>query len=108
MRKPPRCGDRQLCPVTACSSTGELSSDDEIEKPHESDDDDEEESGPFEQTETKPLKLPSGVVIKVEKGPLAVGGGETSETDCTKNCSGSEGEGDDGRPLPPVRQKWLR
>ena len=45
----------------------ELSSDDEIEKPHESDDDDEEESGPFEQTETKPLKLPSGVVIKVEK-----------------------------------------
>ena len=45
----------------------ELSSDDEIEKPHKSDDDDEEESGPFEQTETKPLKLPSGVVIKVEK-----------------------------------------
>ena len=45
----------------------ELSSDDEIEKPHESDDDDEEESGPFEQTETKPLKLPSRVVIKVEK-----------------------------------------
>ena len=45
----------------------EFSSDDEIEKPHESDDDDEEESGPFEQTETKPLKLPSGVVIKVEK-----------------------------------------
>ena len=45
----------------------ELSSDDEIEKPHESDDDNEEESGPFEQTETKPLKLPSGVVIKVEK-----------------------------------------
>ena len=45
----------------------ELSSDDEIEKPHESDDDDLEESGPFEQTETKPVKLPSGVVIKVEK-----------------------------------------
>ena len=45
----------------------ELSSDNEIEKPHESDDDDEEESGPFEKTETKPLKLPSGVVIKVEK-----------------------------------------
>ena len=45
----------------------ELSSDDEIEKPHESDDDDEEENTPFEQTETKPLKLPSGVVIKVEK-----------------------------------------
>ena len=45
----------------------ELSSDDKIEKPHESDDDDLEESGPFEQTETKPLKLPSGVVIKVEK-----------------------------------------
>ena len=45
----------------------ELNSDDEIEKPHESDDDDEEESGPFEQTETKPLKLPSGVVIKVKK-----------------------------------------
>ena len=45
----------------------ELSSDDEIEKPHELDDDDEEESGPFEQTETKPLKLPSRVVIKVEK-----------------------------------------
>ena len=45
----------------------ELSSDDEMEKPHESDDDDEEESGLFVQTETKPLKLPSGVVIKVEK-----------------------------------------
>ena len=45
----------------------ELSSDDKIEKPHESDDDDQEESGPFVQTETKPLKLPSGVVIKVEK-----------------------------------------
>ena len=45
----------------------ELSSDNAIEKPHESDDDDEEESGPFEQTETKPLKMPSGVVIKVEK-----------------------------------------
>ena len=45
----------------------ELSSDEEIEKPHESDDDDEEESRPFEQTETKPQKLPSGVVIKVEK-----------------------------------------
>ena len=45
----------------------ELSSDDEIEKPHESDDDDEEESRPFEQTETNPLKLPSRVVIKVEK-----------------------------------------
>ena len=40
----------------------ELSSDDEMEKPHESDDDDEEESTPFVQTETKPLKLPSGVV----------------------------------------------
>ena len=38
-----------------------------LRSPHESDDDDEEESGPFEQTETKPLKLPSGVVIKVEK-----------------------------------------
>ena len=45
----------------------ELSSDDEMEKPHESDDDDEEESGPFVQTETKPLKLPLGIVIKVEK-----------------------------------------
>ena len=45
----------------------ELSSDDEMEKPHKSDDDDEEESGPFVQTETKPLKLPSGIVIKVEK-----------------------------------------
>ena len=45
----------------------ELSSDDEIEKPHESDGDDEKESSPFVQTETKPLKLPSGVVIKVEK-----------------------------------------
>ena len=30
-------------------------------------DDDEEESGPFEQTETKPLMLPSGVIIKVKK-----------------------------------------
>ena len=37
-----------------------LSSNDEMEKPHESDDDDEEESTPFVQTETKPLKLPSG------------------------------------------------
>ena len=45
----------------------ELSSDDEMDKPHESDDDDEEESTPFVQTETKPLKLPSGIVIKVEK-----------------------------------------
>ena len=45
----------------------ELSSDKEIEKLHESDDNDEEESTPFVQTETKPLKLPSGVVIKVEK-----------------------------------------
>ena len=45
----------------------ELSSDDKMEKPHESDDDDEEESTPFVQTETKPLKLPSGAVIKVEK-----------------------------------------
>ena len=45
----------------------ELSSDDEMEKPHESDDDDEEESGPFVQMETKPLKLPSRVVIKVKK-----------------------------------------
>ena len=45
----------------------ELSSDEEIEKPHESDDDDLEESGLSKQTETKPLKLPSGVVIKVEK-----------------------------------------
>ena len=38
-----------------------------MEKPHESDNDDEEESGLFVQTETKPLKLPSRVVIKVEK-----------------------------------------
>ena len=38
----------------------ELSSDDEIEKPHESDDDDEEESGPFKQTETKPLSCHQG------------------------------------------------
>ena len=45
----------------------ELNSDDEMEKPHESDDNDKEESGTFVQTETKPLKLPSGVVIKVEK-----------------------------------------
>ena len=45
----------------------ELSSDDKMDKPHESDDDDEEESTPFVQTETKPLELPSGVVIKVEK-----------------------------------------
>ena len=45
----------------------ELSSDNEMDKPHESNDDDDEESTPFVQTETKPLKLPSGVVIKVEK-----------------------------------------
>ena len=45
----------------------ELSSDDEMDKPHESDNDDEEESTPFVQTETKPLKLPLGAVIKVEK-----------------------------------------
>ena len=44
----------------------ELSSDEEIEKPHEPNDDDEEVSTPFVQTETKPLKLPSRVVIKVE------------------------------------------
>ena len=75
----------------------ELSSDDEMEKPHESDDDDEEESTPFVQTETKPLKLPSGVVIKVEKKPLAARGGEASETDCEKSRLGSQGEGDDER-----------
>ena len=45
----------------------ELSSDDKMDKPHEFDDDDEEESTPFVQTETKPLELPSRVVIKVEK-----------------------------------------
>ena len=45
----------------------ELSSDDEMDKPHESDDDDEEESTPFVQMETKPLKLLSGAVIKVKK-----------------------------------------
>ena len=45
----------------------ELSSDDEMDKPHESDNNDKEESGPFVQTETKLLKLPSGIVIKVEK-----------------------------------------
>ena len=45
----------------------EFNSDDEMDKPHESDDDDEEESTPFVQTKTKPLKLPSGVVIKAEK-----------------------------------------
>ena len=45
----------------------ELSSDDELDKPHESNDDDEEESTLFVQTETKPLKLPSEAVIKVEK-----------------------------------------
>ena len=67
MRKPRRCGDRKLSPSQPIVPLVELSSDDEIEKPHESDDDDEEESGPFEQTETKPLKLPSGVVTKVEK-----------------------------------------
>ena len=45
----------------------ELSSDDEMDKPHESDNDDDEESSPSVQTVTKPLKLPSGAVIKVEK-----------------------------------------
>ena len=45
----------------------ELSSDDEMDKPHKSDDDDDEESTPFVQTETKPLKLPSRAIIKVEK-----------------------------------------
>ena len=45
----------------------ELSSDNEMDKPHESDDDDDEESGLFVQTETKPLKMPSRIVIKVEK-----------------------------------------
>ena len=44
-----------------------LNSNNEMDKPHEFDDDDEEESGPFVQMETKPLKLPSGIVIKVEK-----------------------------------------
>ena len=45
----------------------ELSIDYEMDKPHESDDNDEEESTPFVQTETKPLKLLSRAVIKVEK-----------------------------------------
>ena len=45
----------------------ELSSDDEMDKPHESDNDDEEESTLFVQTETKPLNQPSGAVIKIEK-----------------------------------------
>ena len=45
----------------------ELSSDDEMDKSHEFDDDDKEESTPFVQTETKPLKLPSGIIIKVKK-----------------------------------------
>ena len=45
----------------------ELSSDDKMDKPYESDDDDEEESGPFVQMETKPLKLPSRIVINFEK-----------------------------------------
>ena len=48
-------------------SVVELSSDDKMDKPHESDDDDEEDNTLFVQTETKPLKLPSGIVIKVEK-----------------------------------------
>ena len=38
-----------------------------MDKPHESHDDDEEENGPFVQTKTKPLKLPSRIVIKVKK-----------------------------------------
>ena len=45
----------------------ELSSDDEMDKLHESDNDDDEESTSFVQTETKPLKLPLGAVIKVNK-----------------------------------------
>ena len=45
----------------------ELGSDNEMDKLHESDSDDEEESTPFLQTETKPLKLPSELVIKVKK-----------------------------------------
>ena len=45
----------------------ELSSDDEMDKLHESDNDDEEECTQFVQMETKPLKLPSGAIIKVEK-----------------------------------------
>ena len=45
----------------------ELSSNDEMDKPHEFDDDDEEESTPFVQTESKPLKVLLGAVIKVEK-----------------------------------------
>ena len=58
-----------VCSVPSQSvvSVEELSSDDEMDKPHESDDNDEEESTPFVQTETEPLKLPSGAVIKVEK-----------------------------------------
>ena len=38
-----------------------------MDKPHESHDDDEEESTQFVQMETKPLKLPSRAIIKVEK-----------------------------------------
>ena len=45
----------------------ELSSADKMDKSHESNDDDKEESAPFVQTKTKPLKLPSGIVIKIEK-----------------------------------------
>ena len=45
----------------------ELNSDNEMDKPHEFDNDDKEESTQFVQMETKPLKLPSGAVIKVEK-----------------------------------------
>ena len=75
----------------------ELSSDDKMDKPHESDDDDEEESPPFVQMETKPLKLPSRGRHQGREGPLVAGGGEASKTDCKKSRSGSEGEGDDRR-----------
>ena len=75
----------------------ELSSDEEIEKPHESDDDDEEESTPFMQNGDQAPEAAIRGRYQGREGPLAVGGGEASETDCAKNRSGSQGEGDDGR-----------
>ena len=70
----------------------ELSSDEEMDKPHESDD--KEENGSFVQTEIKPLKQPSGIVIKVEKDHWRLEE-EKRAMNCEKSHSRSQGEGDD-------------
>ena len=62
----------------------ELSSDNEMDKPHESNDDDDEESG---SVCTNRDQAPEAAVRgrhQGREGPLAGGGGEASETDCAE------------------------